>query len=506
MSDPPESQFEKAFPFLISGAFLVLGCVGILNHEMWRDELQPWLIAKDGADLSAVLQTIKNEGHPGLWYALLYFLSKLTSNPIGSQLLHLAIAATSVYVVAAFAPFSRLQKALFALGYFPLYEYSIISRNYAIGILFMFVLCAMYPVRRSKYVGIGIILALMANCNAFSAIIAIALFGVLVLDFISQTASERGQASKAAVGSLVFFLGLMVAIDQMIPRQESCYSNNWYFLFNYSQLRAVLSTIAASYLPIPDMKTVAFWNYNLLAVSRPTGWLMPYISVVLFIGCAVSLYRTPLALCLYLYSSFGVMLFTYLVHFGALRHHGHLFIILVMCYWIAACHENSTKVDPGASVVFWGQRTRNVILTSLLCLHLIAGLFAFTTDLRHPFSAAREVAEFIKGLGKEEAVVLGDGPYINSVGAYLNKEVYSADRRRFGTYVVYDREYSTPPCRKLLEEAKQIGQTRHTDVILVLNHDIPCMVPDEKIELLMKVKDTIVADERAYVYMLKQGP
>lgn len=504
LSDSSESLYEKAFPFLVSGLFLIIGCFGILNHEMWRDEVQPWLIVKASSSLITVFHTIGYEGHPGLWYTLLYLLSKLTSSMVAFQLLHLTIAAITVYVFAAFAPFSNLQRGLFAFGYFPFYEYSIIARNYAIGVLFAFVLCALYPHRQRRYVAIGIVLALMANCNASAAIIAISFFLVLAADYFSQTPGERGNPVEASAGSSIFVLGLILAALQMNPNPNSCYSTDWYLFFTTSHFKATVSTIASAYLPIPDIKHIDFWNYNLLAVSRLSGPFMPYISLMLFACCAVSLYRPMLVLCLYLYGTFGLMLFAYLVHYGSLRNHGHLFIILVMCYWVAACHEDSAKLDVTEIKDFWYQKTRNVILTVLLLVHLIVGLFAFVTDLRSPFSAGRAVADFIKGAGLAETLVVGDGPYVATVGAYLNKEVYQADRRRFGTFVVYDRGLYKPSCEEVLDAAKHLGKTRRSDIILVLNKEILCRIPDVKIQLLMKITDTIVADERAYVYLIKQ--
>lgn len=504
----PENQFEKAFPILISGAFLVIGVVGIVHHEMWRDEVQAWLIAKDCPDLSTVLQIIKYEGHPALWYIMLHFLSKLTSNLLSFQLFHLAIAAMSVYVFVAFAPFSRIQKLLFAFGYFPLYEYAIISRNYAIGILFVFILCALYPHRRRMYAVMGLVLALLANSNVYGTIIAISLFLTLVLDFVFQTwRSTDGEFSRsgAIIGFVTFVIGLIVAVYQITPNQDSCFAGPWHFFFHQRHFIAAVSTLYTSYVPLPNMNFIDFWNSNFLAFSPSGEAVMPYISLALAAGCILSLYREPFALILYLASTMGVMLFTYLVYFGGLRHHGHLFIILVMCYWIASYYDGPAKIDSSHPDISWSRKTRNAILTSILCLHVISAAFAFYTDLRHPFSAGRAVADFIKGLGLKKVVVVGDGTYITTVGAYLNQQVYFGGRNRFGTFVVFDKKLYRPKCPELIEQTKRMAKSLDSDVILVLNEEIPCQLPDTKILPLMEVTDTIVSDERAYVYMLKRG-
>ena len=53
------------------------------------------------------------------------------------QVVHLLIATASVTLVALRAPFTWLQKALLAAGYFTVFEYGVISRNYALGVLLL---------------------------------------------------------------------------------------------------------------------------------------------------------------------------------------------------------------------------------------------------------------------------------------------------------------------------------------------------------------------------------
>ena len=36
--------------------FLSLGLIGILNHEMWFDELQAWMIARDSSSINNLFQ------------------------------------------------------------------------------------------------------------------------------------------------------------------------------------------------------------------------------------------------------------------------------------------------------------------------------------------------------------------------------------------------------------------------------------------------------------------
>ena len=62
---------------------LIYICVAVLSvmisfflipyHEIWRDEGQAWLIARD-TPLKDLFGVLKHEGHPALWFLLLNML------------------------------------------------------------------------------------------------------------------------------------------------------------------------------------------------------------------------------------------------------------------------------------------------------------------------------------------------------------------------------------------------------------------------------------------------
>jgi hypothetical protein len=130
--------------WLLTAAFFLLGLLVLLRHEMWQDEWQAWLLARESSSLADLFQNIRYEGHPCLWYLALFVISRFTTDPLGMQLLHLMIATGTVYIFLKYSPFTRLQKILFIFGYFPFYEYCAISRNYGLGVLSLFSFCAVF--------------------------------------------------------------------------------------------------------------------------------------------------------------------------------------------------------------------------------------------------------------------------------------------------------------------------------------------------------------------------
>jgi len=69
---------NKKLQFLIiASLFLLLNLSSLVFHEMWRDELQAWLIARDSKNILELFINLKYEGHPALWYLLLTPLTKV---------------------------------------------------------------------------------------------------------------------------------------------------------------------------------------------------------------------------------------------------------------------------------------------------------------------------------------------------------------------------------------------------------------------------------------------
>jgi hypothetical protein len=81
---------------------------------------------------------------------LLYFTYKLFETPVVLKVLAAAVAIGAAAIFLFRAPFLRWQKVLFLAGVYPLYEYSVMARNYGIGMLALFAACTAYPRRFEK--------------------------------------------------------------------------------------------------------------------------------------------------------------------------------------------------------------------------------------------------------------------------------------------------------------------------------------------------------------------
>lgn len=185
------SKTSSSFNLLLLSYFFVLVLIGIFHHEMWYDELEAWMITRDSNSLHELFKNREYVGHPILWYLCLYIISRFTSNPLAMQIFHLFIASGVVCVFLWFSPFNRIQKALFCFGYFPLFEYGIISRNYSLGILFIFVFCAYFSSKHRNYILLALVLALLSLTNIFGLIFSLAFTSLLIVDAITNPQQVR---------------------------------------------------------------------------------------------------------------------------------------------------------------------------------------------------------------------------------------------------------------------------------------------------------------------------
>ena len=90
---------EQRFNLALLALYILVTSVTMSAHEMFRDEIQAWLIARDSHGIADLIHNLKYEGHPALWYLFLLPLTRIGREPQIMQGLQLAIASATVGVV-----------------------------------------------------------------------------------------------------------------------------------------------------------------------------------------------------------------------------------------------------------------------------------------------------------------------------------------------------------------------------------------------------------------------
>lgn len=506
-------------------AFIIFGFVGILHHEIWRDEFQAWLLARDSASLIELFHNIQHEGHPGLWHLCLYGLSRITHNPLIMQVFHLFISVIIVTLIVKFSPFSPVQKFLLSFGYYFFYEYTIISRNYNLGVLFIFLFCIIYSRAKVRPILLATLLALMANVNVFTFILSFALSLTLVDHIYSQFKANKLNQQKIVISLLILISGWAISLFQIIrplisqeklirPIQSSAeqVQSNPGLLQEIQRLGTAFIDIWRSYVPIPFHLNNNFWNTNILIHNNlfpsvggvSLGVVIAGLAAIFLLLIVIKIFsHKRFILTIYLFGTGSIIAFNYLIFQGVMRHRGHLFILLIACLWIIEkefLQKQNFISEPKLKSQF-----RNQFFTLILLLHLVGGLHAYSVDLFYPFSMGKETAQFIKENNLEQLTIVGQRYRQASVlSGYLDKQIYYPDLGEFGSF------WTVKTPMKNIKIIEGLIRENPNNTLLVLTYPLQSdstFPPDIKItELKRFVKPTIENFERSfYVYTARSN-
>ena len=493
------------------GLFILLSLMTVLRHEMWRDELQAWLLAKEQASFGDLSRAARYDKHPMAWYIVLFLITRLTSSPLAMQLLHVGLATLSAWLVLRFAPFSQVQKVLLIFGYYLFFEYNIISRNYALGVLALFLFCVFFTRRPTKLLLSAACLFVLAATSLYGLILAFGAGGVMLLQVVADRSLRRKWVSYAAL--LLVCAGGLLSVLSLRPVPDASYdqASKTHTRFNAGLLSTVLRTIPRSYLSMPR-PTFHFWNTNFLEKAPSNLPVNAVFALMILVFAVALLKKSRTALVFYGMSTVGILAWSYIGSIGFARHYGHLLLAFIAALWLAR-----GRADPGKSVVSIETESETSdskvlpgILTAVFAVQAAGGLFAAGMDIVHPFSQAKGIAGYIQQKGYADLPIVGEMDYIMvPVSGYLGRRVYFVRGERMGSYVKMDmKRFQDVSPQLILERAGQFAWKKRKDCLILLSfHLDPNLERPGYLTRLAATGPAVVAGEVYRLYLLKYtGP
>jgi hypothetical protein len=494
---------------VVTLAFVAVAGFAMAGHEMWRDEAQPWLVALHSRSLPELFGHVRYEGHPGLWYALLFLASRLTDSPVAMQLLHLAIGAAAVWLVARYAPFTRLQRALFAFGYFPLYEYTVVSRDYGLGMLILLAACAAIGAGRRRFAVLVALIALLPQTNAFAAIVGLALGIALVVDRWLPGGRLLGEGVSPAAfasGIAVVAVSVGLAVLQVIPPPGLQLELPARARFGPGFLAKRFRAVVPALFPIPRVGPRWFREFALLNWWESSRLLGPAVLAAYgALGClAVGLVRRPRALVFLASAVLLLVGFMYLEFPGELRHEGYFLVAIVMAVWLGRIEDARRPAGDDAG---WPPRAwvaaRGSLFTTLLGIQAVGGLMAVALERRYVFSEAKPAAAWLVEHHLDQAPLVAQHDFVQSVLVYLGrKEAYLVRSDRVGAFGMWDRErFPAVSDSTCVARARRIAAQAGEPVVLVADHALRLSAADSlDTRELARFTGSSVGDENFYLY------
>ena len=412
-------KFKEKHIYFLTLLYFIISWIGILHHEFFIDEAHHWLLARDSNSIIDLIKNTRIEGHPLLWSSLLYGITRLTTNPFWMQFFHILISTSFVFVFLKKAPFNWLFKILFIFGYFIVFEYNLISRNYSLGILFLFLACSVFKDRSIKFLLLCFYLAIASNTHLIFSVIAFALFLVLLIE---QFQNKQLFKPKNILGFLIFGLGLLSILIQIKT------TNSTWLLdpiakipFGERLIKGFISFFKGL-ITIPDFRTIRFWNSNLLVnLSKPVSGifalLIYFVPLLLFFKNKKTLYFVYFAL-------IGTQIFFFVTQRAATRFHGMTYITIIIALWIEYYYNSEDYKLKDYLHSLKLTLFKNTIIYSILIIHFISGIYAYSMDYIYPFTSAKETIDYLKPkkiVSQEIVTVTCDGTLLS---AYLERKIY----------------------------------------------------------------------------------
>ena len=505
-------RVKAALPYVLALAFAAFMACVIRHHEMWRDELQAWLLVRDSATPLQLLHNMRYEGHPGLWHLLLWPLAHLSPNPVLMQGLHVVVAGLSALLVFRWSPFSWVVKVLLLFGYFFAYEYAVIARNYAISATLLFMVCALFEYRWRLFPAIATALCLLCHTNIFALLLVIVLAVTLPIEFAVAYAGRYRQAERYLgrflVGLLLIGCGLYTGIKQIAPPPDTGFANGWHWQWRDGAADHLGELVTRAYLPVPVPK-VAFWNTNRFLEKPADGRDTPLIPRASRFACGLGLLalgslfflKRPWLLVPYWLGNLTLLTFYHVKYNAGIRHSGFLFLWFVTVLWMSDAYRPWTTSRQWVDWLpaFW-DRHRWKALVPLLALHVWGAAVAITVDWVEPFSQAKAAARWLRAEYPDLSrfVLVGDesGPASSVVGYLEVPRIYYPDRSEFGSYCIWDQQRLHRAGRRLDAQVEDLVQKTGQDALLILNHEFS----NGKATLLHPFQGGIRDDEHYWIY------
>ena len=417
--------------WMVFSLYVIVAGFAIARHELSGDEIHSWNIVKASGNISDLINNTRYEGHPPVWYLILWSISKFTHNLVYVQIAQLIIASSVVFIVLFYSPFSLITRILIPFGYYFLFEYGILSRNYAIGVLPAFCVC--YILQKDfkyKLLLYYALLFFMSNTH----LLALLLAGSLHFYFLLLNFEQKKKVSKLFLHILLGILVFLPALYFISPPSDSGLTvGNLVRKFDDQYLRIIAKTPLRTFIPVPAWWEYNFWNTQFLLELQGKNSMLRLFTLLLSIGLLgvvwLVLKNSKKSLTLFVVNLLLTFIVAVIFPLTTQRYIGFIYIGFIAAYWLR-CYEIPVN------------RKNTWLINILLGIQVVAGVFTITKDIRLPFSNFYRVNELINEVPPNEKIVT-DYWCVNTISAFTDTAFYCVGLDTMPTFLQWKKEYNT---------------------------------------------------------------
>lgn len=485
-----------SFEWTILGIFTALLAFTTAHHEMWRDELQAWLIARDSHSLSQLFHLLHYEGHPALWYLLLWIPAHLSPNPAGMQVVNSLIAVALAWVVLSARTLPASVRVLILFSFFVFYQYGVTARSYELAFLLLFAAArCLTGGQRQRNLAI-FLLALSLNTHAFAAPVAVALaaWAFYFAKLKSRRDAGRLLRDREFVTALIA-LGVagMLALLTVWPAKDIIGPGSGVPSFSRN-LQDTWGMLWLTFVPrLPSPAQLMLFPLH-SSITRSC-----LESMAVLVGAAAILGSTAARIFFLSCALMETLLMAVTVELPSVYHLGFLFA----AFLIALLLDYPLDADANPRPRWLSRRFSSVLVALLLLAQVVCTADASWLDWRRPFSDAKEASEWLRANHLESnPLVLQPSEFTTGIVAYLERpSAYYPSCRCYGSYELRNtarqlNRMATP------EELRMVRGNSPLPVILISNAALnPGYLRDRGlVEIHATARNSEESDEIFYIY------
>ena len=208
---------------IILSIWLAIVIYAQTQHEFWRDEVRVLSLVQEAKTPLDLYPLVQYDGHPVLWYLLVYVGNLLINTPLILPILSILIALAAVSIFLFYSPFPFWLRILFIFSALPLYEYSVMARNYGISMLLLFIIAARYASRFHRPYQFALLLFLLANTNIHSVIFVSLICLLWIWDFYrtQPSSSMKQQILHLYLPLMIVAAGIFLCLLFVFPKENT---------------------------------------------------------------------------------------------------------------------------------------------------------------------------------------------------------------------------------------------------------------------------------------------
>ncbi len=409
---------------LLAIPFLVLLYIQLAHHVMWRDELNGLAIEWASPTIPSLFWHIHHEGHPWLWYVILWIPSRFTQSVLVLKFVQGVVSTAIILLVALRSPFRRWEKALVLSGYFFVFEYTVVARMYGVMLLLMVLYLWRRTTRPEKPIACAVLLGLMASTDTLGIILSIALIAEYAYTaWVRRRGTPLFGRAVALRAVVVYGLITAFAIWSAKPAKDISWRTTGRPLKDAKNIghlyNAFLRYTILPFFPVQSPRSHFFWNPN---IHRSPA-IYTFVSLIVLAMVYFAFRRRTSLLLLIGVAIAGGTALEHLVYPGSERHFGLVFLAFVAGVWILRASD--------ASPLAW-------TIYVLLGISALSSVWAVIGSWKHPFSNDKRAAEWMiaNHLDRMPFVAEEDTSAIG-VAEYLHRPVYMIECSCADTYLLF---------------------------------------------------------------------